>query len=237
MPKPFFRFKQFTVYHDRCAMKVGTDGVLLGAWTDVNDASSILDIGTGTGIIALMLAQRSTAAVIKGVDIDGDAVEQAQENVSHTPWADRIVIEQADACRLPETETVRYDVVVSNPPYFTETMKCPDNRRHAARHTDTLTFDKLLHAASQLMHEKGRFCVVLPASAEGSFVTEAALHHLYPCRRTAVQTKAGVPPKRVLLEFRREITRCQSDTLTIEDTPGTYSAQYRALTGDFYLNM
>ena len=237
MPRPYFQFKQFTVYHDRCAMKVGTDSVLIGAWTNTEHASSILDIGTGTGIIALMLAQRTPSARIKGIDIDVDAVRQARENVSETPWTDRITIEEADACRLPETESRRYDIIVSNPPYFTETVKCPDRQRHTARHTDTLTFSALLRTVSLLLQEKGRFSVVLPAAAEDSLVTEAAMHHLYPCRRTAVQTKAGVPPKRVLLEFRREIMRCHHDTLTIEESPGVYSAQYRALVKDFYLNL
>ena len=138
MPNPYFSFKQFTVYHDRCAMKVGTDGVLLGAWTDVSGARDILDIGTGTGLIALMLAQRSEAHIV-AVDIDEDAVKQAKENVEKSPWPGRIEVERHDICCF--NSDIRYDVIVSNPPYFFNSLKCPDGQRNIARHTVGLNFE------------------------------------------------------------------------------------------------
>lgn len=133
MPNPYFSFKQFTVYHDRCAMKVGTDGVLLGAWADVVSARNILDIGTGTGLISLMMAQRCNAR-IRAVDIDADAVEQARGNVAASPWQDRIEVELQDICHF--TSETLFDVIVSNPPYFTDSLKCPGKQRNIARHTD-----------------------------------------------------------------------------------------------------
>ena len=139
MPNPYFKFKQFTVFHDRCAMKVGTDGVLLGAWVQVDTAKRVLDIGTGTGLIALMVAQRSAACVV-GTDIDGEAVEQAMENVNASPWKNRICICRKDVMQMNGEEYGSFDVIVSNPPYFVEEVRCLDERRDTARHTGNLTF-------------------------------------------------------------------------------------------------
>ena len=136
MRNPFFSFKQFTVRHDRCAMKVGTDGVLLGAWADVRHSRSILDVGTGTGLIALMLAQRCPQAQIVGIDIDEAAVGQALENMSASPWAERLSAQCQDVRSLCQEGC--YDTIVSNPPYFVDSLKCPDEQRTTARHTDTL---------------------------------------------------------------------------------------------------
>ena len=136
MPNPFFRFKQFTVYHDRCAMKVGTDGVLLGAWTNLSQSRRILDIGTGTGLIALMMAQRVPEVPITAIDIDAEAVNQANENFSASPWNNRLEAVLQDVCTY--TEKNSFDTIVSNPPYFINSLKCPDNQRTTARHTDTL---------------------------------------------------------------------------------------------------
>ena len=137
MRNPFFRFKQFTVWHDRCAMKVGTDGVLLGAWVSLDQARNVLDIGTGSGLIALMIAQRCLAQ-ITGIDIDADAIGQASENASASPWGNRIRFYQADANSF---QNGVYDTIVSNPPYFRERVHCPDGQRNAARHTESLTFE------------------------------------------------------------------------------------------------
>lgn len=150
MPNPFFQFKKFTVYHDKCAMKVGTDGVLLGAWASVENARRILDIGTGTGLIALMLAQRSDASVV-GVDIDEAAVEQARENIERSEWKNRIVVEHKDVRDLSGEKYSLFDVIVSNPPYFTEAVYCPDKQRNTARHMDSLPFDELLQAVDRLL--------------------------------------------------------------------------------------
>ena len=165
MSNPFFKFKRFTVYHDRCAMKVGTDGVLLGAWTDVEGVRSVLDVGTGTGLIALMLSQRCDAAV-QAIDIDEDAVIQARENVKNSPWPEQIEVRQEDVREFAETCGRRFDLIVSNPPYFTEKVMCPEQRRNAARHTEGLAFSELAAAVSALLAEQGRFSVVLPSAAD-----------------------------------------------------------------------
>ena len=168
MPNPYFQFKQFVVFHDKCAMKVGTDGVLVGAWAQVDGARRVLDIGTGSGLIALMLAQRNPDAFVTAVDIDEAAVEQARENVARTPWSDRMEVERLDIRKAPEEWNGCFDAIVSNPPYFVESVKCPQAQRNTARHTDELDFDALLSKVSVLLSEKVVF-VVLPATAFGRF--------------------------------------------------------------------
>lgn len=233
MRNPFFRFKQFTVWHDRCAMKVGTDGVLLGAWVSLDQARNVLDIGTGSGLIALMIAQRCLAQ-ITGIDIDADAIEQAGENASASPWGNRIRFYQADANSF---QNGVYDTIVSNPPYFRERVHCPDGQRNAARHTESLTFENLLNAVVRLMSEGGNFSVILPMEAGERFITLAAERHLYLLRRTYVHTKPSVSPKRVLMTFVRTIQACDTAHLIIEESPRVYSPEYAKLVGDFYLNL
>lgn len=234
MPNHFFKFKQFTVFQDRCAMKVGTDGVLLGAWTDVEQARRVLDIGTGTGLIALMAAQRSRAEVC-GVEVDEEAAGQACENADASPWKDRIRI----ICKPVQAyaDEAGFDVIVSNPPYFQEQTFCPDSQRNGARHTDGLSFEELLEAVSRLLTAEGVFYVVLPAGAVDRFVGLAAERHLYPCRHTRVHTKPDVPSKRSLLGFSRCILPCREDSLVVELERHVYSPEYIRLTRDFYLAM
>lgn len=234
MRNPFFRFKQFTVWHDRCAMKVGTDGVLLGAWICLDNARNVLDIGTGSGLISLMVAQRCPAQVT-GIDIDADAVGQAYENVSASPWSGRIRICKADVADWEEGKL--YDTIVSNPPFFQEQVHCPDNQRNAARHTESLTFERLLDSVVRLMSEDGTFSVILPAEAGERFITLAAERHLYLLRRTYVHSKPSVPPKRVLMTFVRTIQACATTHLVLEEEPRKYSSEYLSLVRDFYLNL
>lgn len=236
MPSPYFKFKQFTVYHDRCAMKVGTDGVLLGAWTEVAGAKRILDVGTGTGLIALMIAQRSQAPVV-GIDIDEQAVGQAQENVKSSPWRERIDICRKDVRQMCREADGTFDVIVSNPPYFVEKVHCPDARRNAARHTAGLTFADLLAAVEKLLAEEGVFSVIIPADAADDFMLLAADVHLYPVRKTLIHTKPDAVPKRVLLALGRKITVCDTEHLVVELERHVYSPAYIELTKDFYLNM
>lgn len=234
MPNPYFSFKQFTVYHDRCAMKVGTDGVLLGAWADLASSARILDIGTGTGLIALMMAQRCPAS-ITAIDLDEAAVEQAVENVLRSPWKERIYVHQQDVCSYhPE---VCFDTIVSNPPYFVDSLKCPDSQRNTARHTDTLNAADLLAKVKELLTPEGRFSVILPADQTEMLIHMAAGEGLYPSRHTAVITRPGLAPKRSLLEFRKTKTALQADELVIELDRHVYSEAYIALTRDFYLKM
>ena len=229
-----FRFKQFEVHQQRSAMKVGTDGVLIGAWASVQPTDrAILDIGTGTGLIALMLAQRSPEAKIVGVEIEPESVAQARENVDRSPWSNRVEIVESAVQEFATEE--RFDLIVSNPPYFVDSQKCPDEGRNRARHTDSLSFEELMKAAERLLTPEGRLAVIVPAEAALSVVAAGRLHLL---RRCDVKTKptAGAP-KRVMLEFSPRFGGAAvRESLTIGDgTAGGYSPEYRALTRDFYL--
>ena len=235
MPNPYFSFKQFTVRHDRCAMKVGTDGVLLGAWTDLSHSRRILDIGTGTGLIALMLAQRCMDARITAIDLDSAAVEQAQENIQASPWKDRIEALQQDICTYHPNGT--FDTIVSNPPYFIDSLKCPDGQRSTARHTDTLDADRLIGKVSELLTSDGRFSIILPAEQTEDLIRVAGEKGLHPSRQTWVITRPGLSPKRILMEFRKTPITLQPDELVIELERHAYSEEYIALTKEFYLKM
>ena len=234
MPNPYFQFKKFTVYHDRCAMKVGTDGVLLGAWTDVSTSTHILDIGTGTGLIALMLAQRCPAT-ITALDIDADAVSQATDNALHSPWKERISVRMQDICTYQPSQL--FDTIVSNPPYFIDSLKCPDNQRNTARHTDTLDASRLFQSVTSILHPKGHFSLVIPADQVTDLIRIGEDNGLHLSRHTAVITRPGLPPKRALLEFRKEQHDCLYNELVVELDRHVYSEDYINLTRDFYLKM
>ncbi len=228
-----FRFKQFTIHQQRSAMKVGTDGVLIGAWASVRPTDRrALDIGTGTGLIALMLAQRNPEVQVVAVEIDADSAAQARENVTASPWRDRVVVEE---CAVQEFSTEqKFDLIVSNPPYFVDSLKCPDDSRNRARHTDSLSFADLMCAAKRLLSPEGRVAVIVPAETALSVIAAGNLHLV---RRCDVRTKPNAAPKRVMLEFspRFEGT-IQREKLTIGDgTNGGYSPEYVALTREFYL--
>ena len=249
MSTPNFRFKQFTVWHDRCAMKVGTDGVLLGAWAPANPftpnpLTRILDIGTGSGLIALMLAQRFPEASIDAIDIDEAAVEQARENFAGSPWTDRL---HAFHARLQDWQNhplqitnYKYDLIVSNPPYFQNSLKNPDKGRQTARHTDTLSYAELLRHSARLLTEKGLLALVLPAEVEQEVHGLAAAELLSLTHLTRVYSKESKPARRVLLEFEKSTSRdtdisMTEDSLVLENEIGGRSAAYQELTKDFYL--
>ncbi len=214
-------------------MKVGTDGVLVGAWASVRSGDRrILDIGTGTGLIALMLAQRNPEATIVGVEIDAESAAQACDNVSASPWSDRVRIER---CAVQEfCAESQFDLIVSNPPYFVDSLKCPDGGRNTARHTDSLSFAELMQAAEHLLAPDGRFAVIVPSEAALSVIAAGNLHLV---RRCDVRTKPAAAPKRVMLEFSPKFEGAAvREELTIGDgTNGGFSSEYRALTRDFYL--
>lgn len=226
-----FRFKQFAVEQDSVAMKVGTDGVLLGAWVDVEGAKRILDIGTGTGVIALMLAQRTESAHIVGIDIDGGAVECAASNFAASPWADRLeaVFTSAQECVLTP-----FDLIVSNPPYFVDSLLCPDSRRTMARHTTELSFEELNSVVVRLLADNGRFALILPTEQMESFI---ALTTLSLVRRCDVSPVVGGTVKRVMALFSaKESIEPIRESIAIEaGGRGVYSEEYRELTKEFYL--
>ena len=228
-----FRFKQFTIHQSLCAMKVGTDGVLLGAWTELGDEPRrILDLGTGTGVIALMMAQRTAEAQIVGVDID--AVDQARQNGEESPWKDRLTFVQ---CAVQEFEAdPKFDLIVSNPPFFVDSLQCPDQERTQARHTVTLSFEELIASADRLLSDRGRLAVVLPI-VEGEQFLRSAMRHFHLTRRTEVKTTPKRAPKRVLMEFARQaVGEVENDLLIIgTGEHETYTEEYKRLTRDFYL--
>ncbi len=236
MANPYFRFKKFTVWHDKCAMKVGTDGVLLGGWAYVSEAARILDIGTGTGLIALMLAQRSPEARIDGIDLDRDACMQAEANVAASPFAGRIRIFPVSLADYRPDEGRKYDLIVSNPPYFTDALKCPDPQRRMARHTDTLPLDELLQTARGWLHPAGRLALVWPAEGRERLeraAREAGLHFI---RLTEVHSLPGVPPKRLLAELGMQpVAETVFGRLAIEQEGHRYTEEFTALVKDFYL--
>lgn len=236
MPNPFFQFKQFVVFHDKCAMKVGTDGVLVGAWAQVEGASRILDIGTGSGLIALMLAQRNPRAFITAVDIDEAAVEQARENVARSPWPGRMNVAQLDVRQVPDNWEGRFDVIVSNPPYFVESVKCPQAQRNTARHTDELDFGSLLAKVAFLLSDEGCFSVILPVTAASGFVALALKEGLSLSRQTWVHPRVELPPKRVLMSFfKSACVQTETCHLAIETERHVYTPEFEALAKPFYL--
>lgn len=215
-------------------MKVGTDGVLLGAWADVSKAKYILDIGTGTGLISLMVAQRSEAEIV-ALEIDSDAADQARENVSASPWSRRITVEQKDFC-LFQTQ-LKFDVIVSNPPYFVNSLKSPDKQRNGARHTGGLNFYNLITKAATLLFPDGQLSLIIPVEAEKLVMKIAAECNLFPAKQTYIQTTPGAFPKRLLVSYELGRKECVTDYLTVELSRHIYSEEYINLTEKYYLNM
>ncbi|MGL5036519.1 MAG: tRNA1(Val) (adenine(37)-N6)-methyltransferase [Aeromonas sp.] len=230
-----FTFKQFHINHDRCAMKVGTDGILLGAWTPIVNPSRVLDIGCGSGLIALMLAQRSQLACqIDGVELDKSAAAQARENVAASPWAARVTIIE---CAIQDYQATPYDLIVSNPPYFVAGQSFTDPARALARHTAGLDSRALLAACNRLLAPAGQVALVLPTAMADEILSLAAEHDLHEVCYTAVTTKAGKEANRVLLLLGRGLSRCERGDIVIHSADGTYTDRYTKLTTPFYLKM
>ena len=223
MANDYFRFQQFTLWQSRCAMKVGTDGTLLGAWAC--GGKQVLDIGTGTGLIALMMAQRFVDAQVRGIDIDADAVGQARENVVQSPFAARVTIDQCDV----KAAEGCYDSIVSNPPYFVDALTCPDDKRSMARHTDTLTYGDLMSNVWRLLSKEGVFSLIIPFDCKARLESEAALKGFFKTRECAVRTTPAKPPRRFMLTFAKHPSVLRQEELVIG------SETYKELTKDFYL--
>ncbi|WP_438425825.1 tRNA1(Val) (adenine(37)-N6)-methyltransferase [Aquimarina macrocephali] len=237
MTKPFI-FKDFTIHQDRCAMKVGTDGVLLGAWVPISNAiTSILDIGAGTGVIALMTAQRSQAEVIDAIEIDADAYEQAVENFEASSWGDRLFCYHASFQEFVAEIDDQYDLLISNPPFYAEDYKTSDAKRDMARFEDALPFEHLLIGASRLLSDKGRFAMIIPYKEESRIIDIAAQVNLFPQKITRVKGTPASEIKRSLLLFGRDQMDFEADELIIETQRHQYTDAYIKLTKAFYLKM
>lgn len=256
-----FRFKQFEIEQDRCAMKVGTDGVLLGAWAQ--GGCRILDIGSGTGLISLMMAQRFPEAEVVGIDMDADACGQAKENVMASPFRDRVEIE---CCRLQDfggasevaeasgtaeglkadggaSETAEslkaagtFDAIVSNPPFFVDSLKNPDSKRTMARHTDSLPFRDLFAGVKRLLSDEGVFSAIVPAEVVEQFVAESCILDFYLIKKCGVKTVERKQPKRFMLSFaKHRISPYEEHVETMMDSQGNRSEWYKKITEEFYL--
>ena len=240
-----FRFKQFEIEQDRCAMKVGTDGVLLGAWAQ--GGCRILDIGSGTGLISLMMAQRFPEAEVVGIDMDADACGQARENVMASPFRDRVEIEccrlqdfGADGCALETAADLKsagvFDAIVSNPPFFVDSLKNPDSKRTMARHTDSLPFRDLFTGVKRLLSDDGIFSAIVPVEVVEQFVAESCILGFYLIRKCGVKTVERKQPKRFMLSFaKHRISPYEEHVEIMVDSQGNRSEWYRKITEEFYL--
>lgn len=237
MASPPFHFKKFSIEQDGAAHRVGTDGVLLGAWADVENCADILDIGTGTGLVALMLARRNEKARITAVEIHPESAVLAQRNFAASPWADRLQLAEVSIQDFARQADFQFDLIVSNPPFFSETVVSPDASRRLGRHTASLPPGDLLAAAKKLLTENGRFCVILPVP-EGKHLCEVAVPNgLYCTEEVEIYARPGKPAERLLLRFEKNPYRFERKKLSVYAAEkGThYSADFRKLTADFYL--
>ncbi len=231
-----FHFKHFSLSDENVAMKIGTDAVLLGAWTKVSGALKILDIGTGCGIIALMMAQRSPARV-DAVEIDAGSASQAAVNTELSPWSDRIKIINSSIQDFSRSCPSTYDLIISNPPYFSNSLKAPSPKRSLARHDDSLPIHQLMLAASKLLLPGGSLNLVFPWDSTDTWLTEAGNLDFHATRLTRVIPREGKSPGRVLAEFRKELCPLTESQLLIRSRDGSYTEAYKALTADFYLGL
>ena len=238
MSKKPFKFKKFSINQDRCAMKIGTDAVLLGAWTSIkHQPFSILDIGSGTGVLSLMLAQRSHAEVIDALEIDENAYEQCVENFENSSWSDRLFCYHASLEEFVEEIEDKYDLIISNPPFYSEDYKTDNNQRDLARFADAMPFNHLIESASKLLSENGLFSVIIPFKEEETFIALASKVNLFPNRILQVKGSPTSEIKRSLIEFSFKKSNPIQEELIIETSRHQYTTSYINLTKDFYLKM
>lgn len=235
MSNNYFKFQKFTIWQDKTAMKVGTDGVLLGVLsTSSCKVRRVLDIGTGTGVVALIIAQRFNNALIDAVEIDFDAASQASDNFKLSPFADRLKIYNSDISDYHTAE--KYDLIVCNPPYFVDSLRNPNQQRAIARHTITLTFESLAKAVSRLLDIDGIFSVIVPSDAVNNIVKTFAEVDLYKSSQIDIKTTPNKPIKRSVINFSFvKETNPTNKTIVIETSPLVYSEEFERLIHDYYL--
>ncbi|MDO9036914.1 MAG: methyltransferase [Lutibacter sp.] len=235
--KPF-QFKQFTILQDKTAMKVGTDGVLLGAWANLDFyPNSILDIGAGTGLIALMMAQRCDAETIDAIELNDAAYEQTVENFEASDWGDRLFCYHASLDEFTDEIDEKYDFIISNPPFYTSTYKELPEDRAMARHAESLTYVDLLNSTAKLLSESGNCAFIIPFEEEENFLKIAEENQLYPNRITRVKGAVNTAVKRSLLQFSFVQTAITFGELTLELSRHNYTEDYKSLVQDFYLKL
>lgn len=236
MANTYFKFKKFIIHQEKAAMKIGTDGVLLGAWADCNTKERILDIGTGTGLIAIMMAQRFKN-IVDAVEIDEDSYFQAKENITGCQWSERINVYKLSFQKYAKIANHKYGCVVCNPPFFIDSLKTADDSRNLARHNDQLSFTDLLEGANDLMVEEGVFNIILPYLESAMFIAEAANYGLFCIRKMNILPVPGAKVKRVMMSFSKKEKPLIEESIVIENFKRhEYSDEYKNLTKDFYLN-
>ena len=238
MPNKPFKFKQFTVNQDKTAMKIGTDAVLLGAWANVeNKPFSILDIGSGTGVLALMLAQRSHAELIDAIEIDDNAYEQCVENFENSQWSDRLFCYHASLQEFVEEVDDKYDHIISNPPFYQDDYKSDNTQRDLARFEDSMPFEHLVICVSKLLSDNGTFSVIIPFKEEGYFIDLASKANLFPNKILHIKGNPSSKTVRSLIEFSFVQSEINTEELIIETSRHQYTQDYINITKDFYLKM
>lgn len=237
MERPF-KFKEFTVHQDRCAMKIGTDSVLLGSWASIEtQPNSILDIGAGTGVLSLMLAQRTSAELIDAIEIDNHAYEQCVENFEQSPWSDRLFCYHASLDEFVNEIVDTYDFIISNPPFYIDTFKSDNEQRDLARFVDAMPFRQLIESVSKLLSKDGLFSIIIPFSEEKDFIVLASKEHLFPSRILRVKGTPSSGIKRSLIEFSYQECVVNAEELIIETARHQYTDDYIKMTKDFYIKM
>lgn len=236
MANSFFRFKKFTVHQDKCAMKVGTDGVLLGCWAESTNPAKILDIGTGTGLIALMLAQRFSAK-IDAIDIEKNAIQQAEDNFRLSPWKEQLTAYNFSLEEFSSQCKTKYDLIVCNPPYFANSLLSKDDKRNIARHNTTLELRDIPCYAAGLLESKGNFCIIIPEGSVNEVITSSEKQGLFCNKKLFVKPTPKKQVKRILLSFSFNEEFVSESVLVIEQNGrNEYSNEFKELTSEFYLN-
>ena len=236
MSETSFHFKEFIIHHDKCAMKVSTDAVLLGSWVKAENASSVLDIGTGSGVIALMIAQKCNAH-IDAIDVDENAFQQAHENFMISPWNNRLKSKHRSLQEFSIEHPSLYDLIVTNPPYFHHASRPFTESRLNARHGDLLTFDELLNGVKKLLKPDGRFFVILPCKEGMEFLDKAQRKELFCNHILRIKTKADKNEKRLIMEFSFNFKGISEEEIIIQEEDGSFTQEYIDLTRDYYLQL
>ena len=228
-----FNFKQFSIQQENAAMKIGTDGILLGAWADTYNSNYIIDIGTGTGVIAIMQCQKNTSALVDAVEISNEACIDAKQNINNSPWKDRIHLHKSSIQKLISNK--KYDHIISNPPFFINSLNPEDSERKKARHTTHLSYVDILGFATKNLSNKGKVSLILPVEDGEKSILISNKFELWVSRKCFVQPKAHKKPHRLLLEFTNEKTKVSENNLIIENKERhDYTEEYKAITKDFY---
>ncbi len=231
-----FQFKQFSVEDNKSTMKVGTDAVLLGAWTKIQNTKTILEIGTGSGVISIMLAQRSEVK-IEAIDIDKSSVNQASDNFKISPWNKHLAAKHFSLKEFIIESKNQYDLIVSNPPFFIDSLKSPNKNKTRSKHTDELSYSDLIQGLIHFLSPQGRACLILPFTESKSFINLARLENIYLNKQLLIKPKKSKQANRILMEFSFSKTTLEKDEIYLRKADNSFSDKYKNMSKDYYLNL